>query len=430
MSDDQSAPVEPEGFPRPTDNVEPGREPGADDTVVETNAAFATPAGQSASEAGESTDTDASATQADERTDERADLRADEHTDEHAQAHTQQHGAQQDIEQAAAPGFEPVTQPAVESAQSPASAVDSTTQQATQPPVQAWPQPAAQQGWPSADPNAAPAVGFEYGVTSISTQGGIGAFGAEPKPRNKALLGTGIGLGYAALAAVAAFAVISIASPGPVKVAGLAGASTPAAAASSAPAASPSPAPTSAAPSTAPPTSATPTSTVTGHVSDGVHTGDLRFFLLPPPDGSSSVQGDPDGTTESLSDVVSDYGGSSDVKTSLRQLGFKTACDRTYQDSSIGANVDIQLIRLGGSSDASAWLSGFTESGSGIKSISVPGESGAKGWSWKSDGSYEVFGAYRDGDTFFDVDIYGDQPISAADLASVIKAEHARLANG
>ncbi|MBR7834584.1 hypothetical protein KDL01_15020 [Actinospica durhamensis] len=441
MSDDQSAPVEPEGFTRPSDNVEPGLEPGADDTVAETNAAFAMPAGQSAAETGESTDTDASATQADERTDQRADLRADErtheHADENAPAHTRQDGARQDeVAQAAAPGFEPVAQPttgSVESAESVGSALDSTTQGGTQPQVAPWPQPAAQQGWPSAEPNfapgTAPVVGFEYGVTSISTQGGFGALGAEPKPRNKALLGTGIGLGYAALAAVAAFAVIAIASPGPVKVAGLAGASAPVTESSS-PAASPSPAPTSAAPSTAPPTTATPTSTVTGHVSNGVHTGDLRFFLLPPPDGSSSVQGDPDGTTESLSEVVNDYGGSSDVKTSLRELGFKSACDRTYQDSSIGANVDIQLIRLGGSSDASAWLSGYTESGSGIKSISVPGESGAKGWSWKSDNSYEVSGAYRDGDTFFTVDIYGDQPITAADLASVIKAEHARLANG
>ena len=428
MSGDQSAPVEPEEFPRPAENVEAGRAPGADDTVAEKNAAFATPAGQSAPDMDESTDTDASTAQVDEA----------------RQAFSAEAGAaEQDRGQAPAQDPQDFVAPGRQ-------------QHAAQPSAQ----PTEQQAWSQAQPGATPGdpaqppaapafgapggpgepvgpvgpVGFEYGVTSISTEGVIGALGAAAKPRHRALLGTGIGLGYAALATVAAFAVIAVGSPAPVTVAGLAATAAPVATASSAapaaPVASPSPAASSAAPSTAPPTTATPTSTVTGHVSSGVHSGDLRFFLLPPPDGSSSVQGDPDGTTESLTDIVNGYGGSSDVKTSLRELDFKTACDRTYQDSSIGANVDIELIQLGGSSDTEDWLSGFSESGTGIKSISVPGESGARAWSLSQSNSYELVGAYRDGDVFFVVDIYGTQSISASDLASVIKAEHSRLANG
>ncbi|WP_157436526.1 hypothetical protein [Actinospica robiniae] len=251
---------------------------------------------------------------------------------------------------------------------------------------------------------------------------------ASAKARGRVLLGTGIGLGYAAIAAVTAFAVIAIASPGPVRVASLAD-TTATSAASAAP--SPSPSTASAAPTTQPPTSATPTSTVTGHVSGGVHSGDLRYFLLPPPDGPSSVQGDPDGATETTNDVVDAYGGGSSVRSLLRELGFKAACDRTYQDSTMGANVTIELLRFAGSNGSSQWLSGFTGStSSGTKRISVPGVSGAVGWSYHKGGTYVLIGAYRDGDTFFQVSIFGDEPVTASDLAQVIKAEHARLGNG
>lgn len=223
---------------------------------------------------------------------------------------------------------------------------------------------------------AAQADGLGQGSTSISTQSGLqpavmmperGAFGGaggpgalampggpgapevpvwgalsgpfmaasasstSAKARNRALLGTGVGLGYAAIAAVTA-------------------------------------------PSTAPPTSATPTPTVTGRVSNGVHSGDLRYFLLPAPDGPSSVQGDPDGTTESRDQIVENYGGSSSVRSLLSEFGFKAACTRTYQDSTMGANVAIDLIRFADASGSAAWLSGFRATdGSGIERISVPG---------------------------------------------------------
>lgn len=249
----------------------------------------------------------------------------------------------------------------------------------------------------------------------------------------------GLGVGYVVLAAGTAFGVIAGHSPAPVDVTavnasvyaaplGSPGASslgTASAKASPSKAAS-----TTAAPTSAAPTSASPTSTVTGSVSDGVHSGDLRYFLLPPPQGSSSVQGDPDGTTESLSDLVSEYGGSSDVRSFLKQSDFKAACTRTYQDSSMGANVTIELIQFGSSSGSSDWMSGFQLNGDGFKSISVPGESGASGWSYQKDGQYQLTATYREGDTFFQVTIYATQSIPASDLGQVVSAEHSRLADG
>jgi hypothetical protein len=261
----------------------------------------------------------------------------------------------------------------------------------------------------------------------------------------------GLGLGYVVLAAGTAFGVIIDKSPTPVDVTAVnasvyaaplgsasgsgAGAAGVAATASqgtksggATPKASPSP---SAAPSTASPTpSAAPTSTVTGSVSDGTHSGDLRYFLLPPPQGPSSVQGDPDGTTETLDDVLTTYTDPSQIRTSLEQDGLKAACTRTYQDSTMGANVTVQLMQFDSSDEASQWLSGYTYNGGGYQSISVSGESGAVGWSYAKDGTYELVGAYHEGDTFFEVTIYGADVIPAQDLGQVISAEHSRLADG
>lgn len=257
--------------------------------------------------------------------------------------------------------------------------------------------------------------------------------------RRRTGLIAGLGVGYAILAAGTAFGVIADASPAPVDVTAV-NASAFAAEAGSAPASgsarpgsttSPSAVASSAAPTTAPLTTASPVSTVTGSVSDGVHRGDLRYFLVAPPQGPSSVQGDPDGATETLDDVVKDfYGGTSSVAGYLREDDFKSACTLTYQDSTIGANVTIELIQFGSSSEASNWQSDFLDDAPGTKHISVPGESSAEGWSLSSDGGYSLLGVYHEGDTFFQVQIYGDQPIPASDLGKLVGAQHSRLANG
>jgi len=87
-------------------------------------------------------------------------------------------------------------------------------------------------------------------------------------------------------------------------------------------------------------------------------------------------------------------------------------------------------MQFGSSDDSEEWLSTFEYSGDGYQSISVPGESGAEGWSYAKGGNYELVGAYREGDTFFQVEIFGTQVIPAQDLGQVISAQHSRLANG
>lgn len=247
----------------------------------------------------------------------------------------------------------------------------------------------------------------------------------------------GLGMGYVVLAAGTAFGVIIDKSPAPVDVTAVnasayavpVGSASATASAKSGTGAKPSASATTAAPTT-PAASPTPTSTVTGSVSDGIHRGDLRFFLLPPPQGPSSVQGDPDGTTDTLAEAVAAYDGDSSQESILKDYGFKAACDRVFQDSAIGANVSIELIQFKSSSDAEQWTESFGLDGSGFAGISVPGASSAKGWSYAKDGSYTLIGMEREGDTFFEIDVYGTQPVPAADLGKLVNGQHSRLANG
>jgi hypothetical protein len=250
--------------------------------------------------------------------------------------------------------------------------------------------------------------------------------GSSAKARNRALVATAVGASYLVLAAGTAAAVVAVASPAPVNLAALAspsanGSSTASAAGSASPSASASPSPSP---------SPSPKSTVTGSVKNGVHHGDLRYFLLPPPNSPSSVQGNPDGTAESLSDVLQEYGGSADTKTFLKQLGFKAGATRTYQDSALGANVTIELIQFGSSGEASQWLQGFSMNGSGWNSFSVPGESGASAREKNSGGYDTLLGVYAEGDTFYEVSVYGTQTLPHADLSNLMIAEHSRLSHG
>jgi hypothetical protein len=251
------------------------------------------------------------------------------------------------------------------------------------------------------------------------------------KRRNRVLVATAIGATYIVLAAGTAGAVVAIASPGPVNIAALASASASESATGagtpSAKAASASPSPSS---SPSPSPSPSPRSTVTGSVRDGVHRGDLRYFLVPPPQGPSSVQGDPDGTAEDFNAVMAQYGGGSDIKSALNELGFKAGATRTYQDSTIGANVTVELLQFSSGDNANSWLQGFQLNDSGWTSFSVPGESGATAREKNANGLDSMIGVYAEGDTFYQVDVYGSQTLPHADLSNLMIAEYGRLSHG
>lgn len=287
---------------------------------------------------------------------------------------------------------------------------------------------------PTGEPSSQSAVSESIpgrGPAQQDTDGPGGPFGqgpatggsppAVPRKRSRALLATAIGASYAVLAAGAAAAVVTTGSPVAV-IAAAQPTPSPDTSASASPSASATTAPPSPSPS--------PTPTVTGQVNGATHTGDLRYFLLPPPGGASSVQGDPDGDSENLSAVLVGYGNSASAKSFLRQLDFKGGATRTYQDSTLGGNVVIELLQFGSSGEASEWQQGFQLNGGGWSSFSVAGESGASAWDKSSADGDTLIGSYYAGDTFYEITLYGTQTLPHTDLADLMKAEHGRLSHG
>ena len=62
--------------------------------------------------------------------------------------------------------------------------------------------------------------------------------------------------------------------------------------------------------------------------------------------------------------------------------------------------------------------------------FSIPGESGATAREKHSDGVDELIGVYAQGDTFYEVTIFGTQTVPQSDLANLMTGEHGRLAHG
>lgn len=108
------------------------------------------------------------------------------------------------------------------------------------------------------------------------------------------------------------------------------------------------PATTAAAPPAPPAPSTTlpaPTTTVRGTVSNGRHDGDLRFFLLPIPEGGESY-GPADGIPVTDEDMADQISGGAEIMTALRAFGYKDAATRTYRTKDGKAEVTVTLLRF------------------------------------------------------------------------------------
>lgn len=299
------------------------------------------------------------------------------------------------------------------------------------------PQTAALQSPPQQSTHSVQAVPYGLPPPSVQPPGRPSAAESGPtiptaptaKKTNRTAFIGGVGLAYVLLAAGAAAAVVALASPAPVDTAAL-GSPTGAATASATRTGS---APTSTRPNSI---ASDPASTVTGTVSGGIHHGDLRYFLLPPSGGPSSVQGDPDGTAESETAVIGEYGtdgDSSEITRVLKKLDFKSGATRTYQDSSLGADVTIELVQFGSPTEAKQWLGAFQGSlPMGSTALTIPGEPGSTGWSDADAvaGSYSLTGLFTEGDTYYDVTVVGPQEIDQSSLTNLMTSQYSRLANG
>lgn len=281
--------------------------------------------------------------------------------------------------------------------------------------------------------SAAVAEGEELAVGSEPTAPTEPTSSAEPRKKNRAAFAGAVGLVYVLLAAGTAAAVVAVAAPAPVNTTALGdptGSAGSATATAAATLASNGAGSTGSVAIPPPPTigDPLPTSTVTGAVSNGVHTGDLRYFLLPAPQGPSSVQGAPDGTAETIADVVTAYGGGS-TKQNLTQLHFVGAVTRTYQDSDLGANVTVNLLQFDSHTDAAEWLSLLSKP-AGVTAVTVPGETGSVNWFQAGSGNYWLNGNFVEGDTFYSVAVYSVSQLGDDSLTNLMNSQYDRLANG
>lgn len=222
-----------------------------------------------------------------------------------------------------------------------------------------------------------------------------------------------------ALLAVAAGAVVLLRPPDPSSEDGPAAAPRPSPSASLGPR---SPA------GSDPASTATPGAPVTGAVEDGgVHSGDLRFFLLPVPRGAESY-GDRAGDVLTLDEAAVAYYES--VRVSMRGHGFRGGAHRAYRTADGKREVDVQLVRFG--SAASARDFAGEHHGEGPR-VTLPGDSRARAHRLDSAAaeSTDAFMAVSyEGDTVITLTVTGSARSTPQDTAELLDRQYARLRTG
>lgn len=170
---------------------------------------------------------------------------------------------------------------------------------------------------------------------------------------------------------------------------------------------------------------------MTGKVSNGVHSGDLRYFLLPVP-SDASVVGPPEGSTLSAAQVASVYRDGSVVLNDLKELGFKGGASRNYQTGDAKYHVDVQLLHFGSSSAARTWVVG-DQTMPGWKKFAIAGHPEIKADEVPIKGVSGEAGlraiGYR-GDVVYVVAVIGEPPVDHEVLIDRVRKQIARLDAG
>ena len=170
---------------------------------------------------------------------------------------------------------------------------------------------------------------------------------------------------------------------------------------------------------------------MTGKVSDGVHSGDIRFFLLPVP-SDASVVGTADGDKLDADTVASAYTNSSEALTALKELHFKDGATRRYQTGDAEYHVQVMLLHFGSAGYARDWAAGDKPVGD-AKPFSIPGYPDEKAYDMPLDpslGEARLRAVGVRGDVFFEVDVYGQPPVDHQVLIDRVRKQIARLDTG
>ncbi|MFJ3787990.1 hypothetical protein [Kitasatospora sp. NPDC090091] len=238
--------------------------------------------------------------------------------------------------------------------------------------------------------------------------------------------------GLLAVTVTSAVVTVAVGKPDPRPAAVAAPAAVPTTATSSPSPSAPASAPAtpSAAPTTAPPApEPKPTSTVKGTVKGGKHDGDLRYFLLPIPDGGESY-GPVDGMTMDDEAVADIFGNQDGIMRILGSYGYKDAATRTYRTADGKAEVTVTLMRFATTGGASDFAKNHTMK---LDPIDIDGDPAAHGYLDRPKqqaytGSMAGISSQGDVQYTIDVDVKGTP--DKALLSELMKRQREWLSNG
>lgn len=166
-----------------------------------------------------------------------------------------------------------------------------------------------------------------------------------------------------------------------------------------------------------------------GQVAHGVHSGDLRWFLLPLPAGADSY-GDPAGGTLSAGDIAASAEDPAVSRRALKVHDFQAGAFRTYLTADGRTEVTVRLERFGSPAQAAGYYAGHYYNGVRI-ALDTPYSARAYRLASSSAESTDtVIALSYEGDVCFTVSATGSSTPSRAALRALIDAQHHRLATG
>ncbi|AUG78740.1 hypothetical protein CFP65_3970 [Kitasatospora sp. MMS16-BH015] len=266
------------------------------------------------------------------------------------------------------------------------------------------------------------------GVSPVedAESGAARAAAVRPRPRRAAVALAVAGL----LAVTAVSATVTVAVGRPAGRKPVAAAKSAAPTVSSSPSAGPTPSPAVTPTQSAAPAPA-PSSTVHGTVDGSTHGGDLRYFLLPLPDGAE-VYGSADGLSLSQKDVSAEFGNADQMGQVLDSYGYQDdAATRHYRTADGRQDVTTRLLRFKSRQMAKEFARGMSfKKGD---SFEIDGDGDAQGvqltpeqQAWTG----ELIGVSSVGDVEYEVTVMVKGTPDKALLVDAMKRQRDRLASG
>ncbi|KJK56348.1 hypothetical protein [Saccharothrix sp. ST-888] len=163
----------------------------------------------------------------------------------------------------------------------------------------------------------------------------------------------------------------------------------------------------------------------------GTHGGDLRYFLLPMPDGAEPY-GSPDGTELSVKDIAARYSNSGEIPAVLDSYGYQDdGALRRYRTADGKQEVETRLLRFKSRSMAKEFAK--SETFKNGQNFGIDGDGEAQGYLMKPGQEAwtgRLVGVGYVGDVQYQVTVFVKGTPDKSQLMDVMKRQRERLSDG